>query len=189
MCARVKYSVPITGSVVAIIGTSTGEAAETPNTAQRGPASAGPAAGPLVSYPIVVVVAGRVVVLEVSSKLPLRMYDALQHRDDRGKMRRTSHGQVWQKAWGSIGAGDAYTRVQSITLACICLAHTPAQRLLLRDSKPLRQSHNRSFFRLSGAPRASLDLRFAFDSPPADCAVCRCCSRCAGAVCAVEAVG
>jgi len=50
LCARVKYSVLITGSVVAIIGTSSGEAADTPNTAQRGPASAGPAAGPLVYY-------------------------------------------------------------------------------------------------------------------------------------------
>jgi hypothetical protein len=56
--------------------------------------------------------------------------------------------------------------VQLIACARICLTHTPAQRLLLRDSKPLRYSHNRSVFRLPGAPRASLDVRFTFDFPP-----------------------
>ena len=55
--------------------------------------------------------------------------------------------------------------MQSIPCACICLAHTPVQRLLLRHSKPLRHSHNRSVLRLPGAPRTSLYVCIAFDSP------------------------
>ena len=103
---------------------------------------------------------------ENCSRLPrcmsMDVYHALQASGSQNASR-MSQGQVLQKAWGSIGAGNACGQ---ITRACICIAHTPAQRLLLRDSKPLRRSHNRSFFRLPGAPRASLDLRFAFDFPP-----------------------
>jgi hypothetical protein len=80
--------------------------------------------------------------------------------------------------------------LQSIACACICVAHTPAQRLLLRDSEPLRHSHHRSFLRLPGTPHAWLSVCFPFDfALPADCAFCCGCSRCACAFCAVEAVG